>query len=114
MLKTIRTNFDRREMRRDRRYALPPIIVTIGQSEYTVHDWSLGGFQTIEGPAVAIGDEVTGTLRLDGQPASYRFSAAAVRSVSAHHGIGFHFLELSPELVSALDRAALRRFRGRH
>lgn len=113
MLKTIRTNFDRREMRRDRRYPLPRIAVTIGTARFEVQDWSLGGFQTIEGPSVAIGKEVSGTLQIVGQDATYDFVAEAVRSITANHGIGFRFVELSPQLVTALDRAALRRFVGR-
>jgi PilZ domain len=113
MLKTIRTNFDRREMRRDRRYPAPRITVTLGDSIFEVLDWSLGGFQTVEGPAVAIGEQVAGTIQIEGYQATYDFAAEAVRSIEANHGVGFHFIELSPELVTALDRAALRRFVGR-
>ena len=113
MLKVIRTNFDRREMRRDRRTPVPRVVVSIGDKEYEVHDWSLGGFQTVEGPAIGIGAHVTGTLRIVGRDGEYRFEAEAVRSITANHGIGFHFLGLSPELVTALDRAVMRRFVGR-
>ena len=113
MLKVIRTNFDRREMRRDRRTALPRLIVSIGGKDFEVHDWSLGGFQTTEGPAVGIGAHVTGKLRVVGHDAAYSFEAEAVRCIRASNGIGFHFLGLSPELVTALDRAVMRRFAGR-
>lgn len=113
MLRTVRTNFDRRELRRDRRNPSPRVTVTIAGVDYATIDWSLGGFQTVEGPAVAIGERVTGVMQIEGSGAAYEFFAEAVRADDAQHGIGFHFTELSSELVTALDRAALRRFAGR-
>jgi len=113
MLKVIRTNFDRREMRRDRRTPLPRLVVSIGNKDYEAQDWSLGGFQTIEGPAIGIGAHVTGKLRVAGRDEAYSFEAEAVRCIRTTHGVGFHFLGLSPELVTALDRAVMRRFVGR-
>jgi hypothetical protein len=113
MFRTLRTNFDRRELRRDRRYPSPRVTVTIADIDYPTIDWSLGGFHIAEGPAVAIGDRVSGVMRVDGSDASYEFNAEAVRADESQHGVGFHFVGLSPELVTALDRAALRRFAGR-
>ncbi|MBV9523591.1 MAG: hypothetical protein JO010_12395, partial [Alphaproteobacteria bacterium] len=43
-MKVIRTSFDRREERRDRRYPLPPLLVELGGVEHATVNWSLGGF----------------------------------------------------------------------
>lgn len=113
MLKTIRTNFDRPETRRDRRYALPPIAVTLGHSRVlAITNWSLGGFLLETGPRYPLGETVAGKLTLPEGGPSYDFSAEVVRR--GPDGTGFRFVDLSNALVGALDRMIVgRMFRKR-
>jgi hypothetical protein len=116
MLKTIRINFDRHEARRDRRYSLPPITVTLASGSYATGNWSLGGFllpPNLE-PALdlALGAPVSGQVSLPDGGATLAFCAEVVRCDA--DGTGFRFVEPSDELVGALDRAiAHRLFRKR-
>jgi len=112
MGKLIRTNFDRRELRRDRRYALPAITVTIAEKQYAVLDWSLGGFQP-EGLDVQIGQQVTGAVTIAGHDQSYPFTAEAVHRDGQKEGLGFRFVDRSQSLINALDRALVARLMGR-
>ena len=112
MGKLIRTNFDRREQRRDRRCALPAITVTIGKKQYAVVDWSLGGFQP-EGLDVQIGQHVTGAVTIAGHDQSYEFTAEAVHRDGRKEGLGFRFVDRSQSLINALDRAFVARLMGR-
>ena len=113
MLKTVRINFDRHEARRDRRYALPPITVTLASGgAYTTTNWSLGGFLLPSAIDLALGASVAGHVTLPDGSASHVFSAEVVRCDA--DGTGFRFAEPSDELVGALDRAiANRLFRKR-
>ena len=43
MLRTTSISLTHKEMRRDRRYALPPVAVTLGDTQYRARNWSLGG-----------------------------------------------------------------------
>ena len=43
MLRTTSISLTYKEMRRDRRYALPPVAVTLGDTQYPARNWSLGG-----------------------------------------------------------------------
>jgi hypothetical protein len=105
-LKTLRINFDRHETRRDRRYALPPISVTLGNSRaFAIANWSLGGFLLDGGPRYAVGDTVAGKLAAGGQ--SFDFSAEVARR--GPDGTGFRFVDLSPAMVGALDRVVVGR-----
>lgn len=114
MLKTVRINFDRHEARRDRRYALPPITVTLPSGAYSTSNWSLGGFllpPNLE-PAFALGAAVSGKVTLSEGGATHAFGAEVVRCDA--DGTGFRFVDPSDELVGALDRAiAHRLFRKR-
>ncbi len=110
----IRTNFDRDEHRRDRRYVLPPITVTIAGHKYAVVDWSLGGFQPVGELPVVIGQQVDGTVSIEGKDAAYAFTAEAVRHDEVTNGFGFRFIEPSPLLIGALDRALGERLAGKH
>jgi hypothetical protein len=112
MYKLIRTNFDRQEQRRDRRYASPAITVTIGGEQFAVVDWSLGGFQPAGGPQIALGQEVTGVVMIAGNDETFEFTAEAVRR-DGRSGLGFRFVERSQSLINALDRALIARLMGR-
>jgi hypothetical protein len=113
MLKTIRINFDRQEARRDRRYALPPITVTLTSGAYTTSNWSLGGF-LLPPPGLDLkpGVSAAGKVALSDGGATHEFSAEVVRCDA--DGTGFRFVDPSDALIGALDRAiAHRLFRKR-
>lgn len=104
---TIRTNFDRKEARRDRRHALPPLTVSLGAGQYDVGNWSLGGFLLVGGPELAVGRLVSGFIAIPGTSSSQMFNAEVVRQDSG--GTGFRFVNMSSKLFSMLDRAMVRR-----
>ena len=110
-MRTVRTNFDRQESRRDRRYALP-LRVSFGTEEYTSDNWSLGGFQVTSDQPMEIGLVVTGTLGIEGSE-HIAFSAQLVRHDREARSFGFHFTEISPSAVELLDRVLARRLAGR-
>jgi hypothetical protein len=111
-MRIARTNFDRQELRRDRRYALPPLTIAIGDQDYTTDNWSLGGFQLTAPLALMIGDAVTGTLRFEaGDPLA--FTASVVRKDDPPGSLGFRFQDLSPLALTMLDRALARRLAPR-
>ena len=107
-MRTSRTNFDRQEARRDRRYARPLLTVAIDGQDYASDNWSLGGFQLTAKLPVEPGALVTGTLRIEGAE-GFSFSAAVVRRDEATGIIAFRFHDLSPLAVGKLDRALARR-----
>jgi hypothetical protein len=107
-MRIARTNFDRQESRRDRRYALPPLTVVIGDQDYATDNWSLGGFQLTASLPLAVGDVVTGSLRLS-EGDAFAFAATVVRKDEPAGTLGFRFQDLSPLAVTMLDRALARR-----
>ena len=107
-MRIARTNFDRQEMRRDRRYALPPLTVIIGDQDYVSDNWSLGGFQLTGALPFAVGDVIAGTLHIDGSD-GFGFTASVVRRDEAAGSLGFRFQELTPLAMTKLDRALARR-----
>jgi hypothetical protein len=112
MLKTIRINFDRAEARRDRRYPLPPITVTLDAGEHVTSNWSLGGFLLPPNLDLALGATLLGKATMPDGKTCHDFSAEIVRTDA--DGTGFRFVEPSDALIGALDRAiAHRLFRKR-
>ncbi len=111
-MRIARTNFDRQESRRDRRYALPPLTIAIGDQDYQTDNWSLGGFQLTAALPLAVGDVVVGTLRLEGGD-PFAFTASVVRKEEPAGSLGFRFQDLSPLAVTMLDRALARRLAPR-
>jgi hypothetical protein len=107
-MRTSRTNFDRQEARRDRRYAQPFLNVAIDGQDYVSDNWSLGGFHLTAKLPVEAGTTVTGMLRVDGADA-FPFTAVVVRKDRASDAVAFRFQNLSPLAVSKLDRALARR-----
>jgi hypothetical protein len=116
-LKTIRTNFDRDEARRDRRYPLPLIRVMLAGADFETGNWSLGGFMLASqpdraAPDLAVGATVAGQIQPLADRDPLDFTAEVVRRDA--DGTGFRFTDISMELVGALDRAlANRMFRKR-
>ena len=111
VMRTTRTNFDRREARRDRRYALPSLVVKLDGREYDLDNWSLGGFHLPGKLPLKIGAVVNGVLRI-AKGDSVEFSARLVRKDEATDALAFQFHDLSNEVVSRLDRALARRMAG--
>jgi hypothetical protein len=111
LMRTVRTNFDRQESRRDRRYQLP-LVVKFGGEEFTSDNWSLGGFQITSSLTFEIGVVIAGQLHVDGSE-GFDFSAQVVRKDQEAGSLGFHFQELSPAAVNRLDQALARRLSGR-
>jgi len=111
-MRIARTNFDRQESRRDRRYAMPSLRVVIGDQEYISDNWSLGGFQLTSDLPLIVGAAVVGTLHVDGSD-GFEFTAEVVRKDPASGILGFHFQELTPLALTKLDRALARRLVAR-
>ena len=107
-MRTSRTNFDRQEARRDRRYAQPLLTVAIDGQDFASDNWSLGGFQLTAKLPSEPGTLVTGVMRVDGAE-GLPFSAAVVRRDEAAGVIAFRFHNLSPLVIGKLDRALARR-----
>lgn len=113
MSKIIRTNFDHHEMRRDRRYEAPPVLLDFAGSEHETVNWSLGGFLLAHGPKTAPGTVLSGRLRLAGGAAACAMSAEYLRPGDTAESMAFRFVEKSDELVTILDRAVFKRLMGR-
>jgi hypothetical protein len=111
-MRIARTNFDRQEQRRDRRYALPPLTIVIGGEKYASDNWSLGGFQITGDLPVVLGAMVTGSLHIDGSD-GFDFTAELVRKEAETGSLGFRFHELTPLAITRLDRALARRLVSR-
>lgn len=111
-MRIARTNFDRHEQRRDRRYALPPLTVIIDNQDYLSDNWSLGGFHLTCALLLEVGTVIAGTLHVDGSD-GFAFTASVVRKDVAAGTLAFHFRELTPLAVTKLDRALARRLVAR-
>jgi hypothetical protein len=109
-MRVVRTNFDRSEMRRDRRYAAPVFDVEIGGGRFRSINWSLGGL-LLDGLVDNAGasGRVRGTLGLAGGRETMRFDAAIVRRDPASGQSALHFHEIGERGIDFLDGAAARR-----
>jgi hypothetical protein len=114
-MRTTRVSFDRHNLRRDHRYPLPALTITIDGAEYTTANWSLGGF-AITGfdQPIAPGKSVTGQLCLADQTAGFAFTATVVRIGEPEPGqLAVQFTDLGENGLSVLERIITRRlFRG--
>jgi len=114
-MKSVRTSFDRYEGRRDRRYPLPPLFITIDGQEYSTINWSLGGF-LITGfeKEIPIGQEIEGILCPADKSLSLAFTAAVVRVAEPEPGqLAVRFVDLGGKAMSVLDRMIARRLSRR-
>lgn len=68
----------RRELRRDRRYLLPALDVTIGDGKYRAINWSMGGL-LIDGVCHDIGSRVRGSFGVTGSSEPMPFVATVLR-----------------------------------
>jgi hypothetical protein len=111
-MRIARTNFDRQESRRDRRYALPSLVAVIEGQEHVSDNWSLGGFVLTGKMAHKIGAIVVGKLHVD-STGGVAFTAEVVRKDEESGIIGFQFRDLTPVAMTKLDRALARRLVSR-
>lgn len=114
MLRTTSISLTHKEMRRDRRYALPRVALTLGDAEYEARNWSLGGLLLERGPSLTVGGRVAGALRVAGRDEVFPITAEAVRRDKAAGLLACRFIEPSPEMVGALDAAVAARFLRRN
>jgi hypothetical protein len=111
-MRTARTNFDREESRRDRRYALPSLLVEIGGQEYVSDNWSLGGFLLSGELPFVVGTVVAGTLHVDSSGGAV-FAAEVARKDEKTGTMGFQFRDITATAMTKLDRALARRLVSR-
>ena len=113
-MRYIRTSFDRADERRDRRYPLPPLTVTVDGKAYTTLNWSLGGFLlgdwTI--PTTAA-DVLSGMLQVEKDGPRFGFTVEVVRWNSDSSSLAAKFVEIEPGAIDHLDRSLARRFARR-
>jgi hypothetical protein len=98
----------RSEGRRDRRYPLPPLTVTMDQGEWTTENWSLGGFliSNYDGKAVP-GEEIAGFIRVAADEPPFAFNATVVRIDDQR--LGAQFRSIGEAFMVQLDRVIARR-----
>ena len=113
MLRTTSISLTYQEMRRDRRYASPPLTVVIDGGDYRARNWSLGGFLLDAAPAVTASGRITGQIKVAGRTDSFGMTAEAVRRDDRAGTLACRFVDPSPSMVSALDSAVMARFLGR-
>jgi hypothetical protein len=110
-MRFVRTSFDRNEVRQDRRYPVPPIVVAIDGIEYSTINWSLGGF-LLNGfykPA-ATGQTISGTLCLVDRPETVEFTGTVIRTDTPDRGnLAVRFDDLGERGLTILDRVIARR-----
>jgi hypothetical protein len=104
-------SFDPREDRRDRRYPLPPVTITIDGVAYVTVNWSLGGFLLAGFDApVKRAERITGMLQLKKDVAAVEFTGAVVRVDEPEKGnLAVQFIDLDDATMTLLDRAIARR-----
>jgi hypothetical protein len=92
------------DLRRDRRYPVPPLVVKISGRDYLAINWSLGGF-LIEARdlGLAPGDGIAGTLFMPDTSRICDFTAEIVWAGGDDGLAGAKFTELASEAVEALD-----------
>jgi PilZ domain len=110
VMRVTRTTFDRRDMRRERRYLVPTFEVTIGDRQFHTVNWSMGGL-LLDGPCsgMALGKRVDCSLALPGSPQVLYFTAEIVRSDPDTGASALRFEDIGAEEVDFLDRAVAHR-----
>src|SRR5471032_2588159 len=111
MMKSTRVSYFPQEDRRDRRYPLPALLITIDGVEYSTINWSLGGF-LITGfdRKIAPGESISGMLHSLDQTTGFAFAATVVRTGDpAPDHLAVKFSDLSELGMSTLERIITRR-----
>jgi hypothetical protein len=108
----VQTYVTLREARRDRRYPLPELTVTIGETSYPSGNWSHGGVLiTAFDGAVEQAQSVAGKVRIGTEDAAYPFQGRVVRFDRATGELALHFENLDSATFDALERGLRRRAR---
>jgi len=110
MLRTTSISLTGQESRRDRRYAAPPVLVSLGGDVFAARNWSLGGLLLDAGPAVTVGCRFEAEIQVEGRDDRFLITAEALRRDRHSGSLACRFVEKSPDLVTALDRAIAARF----
>jgi hypothetical protein len=108
---TKRVSYYPQEDRRDRRYPLTALVITIGGVDYDTVNWSLGGF-LITGfdRKVVPGQTITGMLRVIDKPDTLPFVATVVRCGAPEPDrLAAKFEDLGEVGISMLERIITRR-----
>ena len=113
MLRTTSISLTHKELRRDRRYASPPVTVVLAGGTYSARNWSLGGFLLDAAPAVDANGRIQGRLHVAGRGDGFDLIAEAVRRDDRAGTLACRFVEPTFDLVSALDAAVAARLRRR-
>lgn len=113
MLRTTGISLTYKDLRRDRRYASPPVTILLGGVDYVVRNWSLGGLLLDGMPALDAGAKFIGRLRVAGRDDSFAVTAQAVRRDAEAETLACRFVDPSPAMVNALDAAVAARLRRR-
>ncbi len=113
MLRTTSITLAHKEHRRDRRYAVPAVSVTILDGEYQALNWSLGGLLLQHAPAASVGGHLNGRLRVSGRADSFDVTAEVLRRNTPEGTLACRFVDPSPAMVEALDGALAARLLGR-
>lgn len=93
------------ERRRYRRVSTLVLRVTIDGVRYKSRDWSLGGFRLAAGPTnKAVGEHVTGTVRIGLAGLSGPFAAEVVRQ-DEEGSVAFRFIDISSRVFARLVEA---------
>jgi hypothetical protein len=107
-MKSTRVSYFRREDRRDRRYPLPALVISVDGTEYTTINWSLGGFLvTGFDRKVMPGQTIAGMLRPIDRPEGLAFTATVVRS--GEDQLAVKFSDLGELGMTILERIITRR-----
>jgi hypothetical protein len=110
MLRTTSISVSHKELRRDRRYASPPVTLVLGGADYVARDWSLGGFLLEAAPEIDAGARINGRIRVAGRDDSFDIIAQAVRRDVKAGTLACRFVDPSSAMVTALDAAVAARF----
>jgi len=113
MLRTTSISLSYQELRRDRRYASPPITLALDGGDYPARNWSLGGFLLDGAPAIGADGIISGRLRVAGRTDFFPVKARAIRRDDQAGTLACRFVDPSPTMVTALDAAVMARFLGR-
>jgi hypothetical protein len=103
----------KKDLRRDKRCVLPLVCLRIGEEEFSVRNWSLGGFLLDGAPDIPVGGLLQGQLTIDRRDDRVPFTALALRRNQPDDTIACRFVDLDATLCDALDRAVARRLAPR-
>jgi hypothetical protein len=113
MLRTTSIFLAPNELRRDRRYAVPPLTVRVGEARFRTRNWSLGGFLLEGAAAFDIGARLKSQLLLQDRNDSVEVLAEALRRDERADTLACRFVDPSSAVVAALDHTVAARLSRR-